>query len=350
MKKIIFIIFIILFLTSCFEEDLKPKPTPKPEIPEINFTTEEYLNICNLEFSCQINADTDDDLNACLRETITMLNLPSNSKVIETLHMEDSIDRFKLYLDCANKAKDCTEYESCLGIISSSETCDSTYVDKCDGKVAKHCNIFGKVIKTDCTYMDFTGYETCVVREDYSAWNNEQMIAECVTDYGECDDYSYTPTCNGNKMLGCSNGKITEMDCEFVTGKDSTCKTTTMMGRTFGMCTPPETAEDCDDENYNKICYENKIKSCMMGKVIEQDCKVNYGDDYLCNVALDEDINCVHKSVATSWERVPYCEGDILKYTINGVVKEFDCKANGYSSCIDDELYNNDLIPAYCKN
>ncbi len=353
MKTIILALILGILFVSCggdTDNEAGINPVTKPAVPEINFTTDEFFEICNMEMACNTWGDTDDDLNSCVRDYVTMTKLPENSKVIDYLKIQNDIDSTKIVLGCLKKAKNCSDVEKCEGIKNLTETCNGNYQANCDGNIAKSCNIFGKVVEMDCRFMDYTGYSKCKVHTSLSDWNNGDNEATCEIDYGKCDDNTYKPECIDGKLAICNNGRVVKTDCEFVAGAGATCKNMKMGTESFAFCFPPETAENCDEDTYKIHCDGTKIMTCLAGKVAYQDCKVNYGDDYTCNIALDGDDNCVHKSVSESWQQDAYCDGNILKYTVNGVVKDYDCVANGYAECADSEVsYKNTKIPTYCK-
>lgn len=278
----------------------------------------EILKACNRLNVCELSYF---DVNDCLHDYNYWLNLNEGTEQFNQIKITD----VKEHIMCLNDATTCEEAITCektyKGTETTTEECGFTgFQESCNGTVMSKCSYIkggiSYVLKTDCAVFG----QECIYEADY---NNARCgkIVDCTENSSECE---------GSVRKVCDGGIYFENDCSmYANGECVVLNTDTEKG---AYCLPKEPSKSCSKMR----CDSSKIIYCSEGKELVYDCKTNYGENFTCLESNEDDdsksYSCMFKDSIICYEEAT-CDGDILKYCLNGETKEYNCKENGYSSC-----------------
>ena len=290
--------------------------TDAPSLEEI----EEAMMISN---ACGLSSEVS-NINEGIYFGMNILNIFSESflgKGYGFFPMDSIKDDFQNAINCIKENTTCLDIASCMDIEITEDSCTPSeeYVVTCDGNKLVDCSWKGKVIKKTCKEGT-----TCDAEEN-----------ECMKErIEECDD-TFIDKCNADGTATiCQFGKIKTFSC----GEERTCQIISEDGEDELICMPNSSLPDCDEDTFEEHCDGQYSVKCNRGKVVKADCEVLAGPGYICK----EDpsffeaflfLGCVYNEVATTCDSYPSCDGDTLKYCVNGVEKTYNCTENSYASC-----------------
>ncbi len=318
MKKYLFLMIILsLVFVGCDGDG----DSDDPKVT--GMTIEDVANVCNAQIACGLDeGESSESINECVNGIISIQHIDDDSLMSNLFFSAEILDLFKTSITCMDNSKTCDDYASCLKTeLTDTECTPSTFENSCEDNKTLICNNFGKVVKKDCSFFN----QTC---EDGECNDPENT---------ECNDEEYVSTCVDDIQSLCFGGKIVKYSCKAYL-KNGVCRT---MGNNTVCATENPVA--CD-ASFVESCEGSYRVSCSGKEVTKTDCKFMYGDDFTCSLDADGYTNCVYKELTHECEDGTKCNGSSIEYCVNGQNKTFDCKANGYSSCVEAAQG----IPAYC--
>jgi hypothetical protein len=290
-------------------------PSEAPLMEEIE-SASIMMNACGLDEAIS-------NLNEDIYMLVNIANIDKTSLLgrgLGILPLDDFQKTVEKIINCNENSNTCSELATCLNIEVTNDTCTpKDFVNSCEGNKTVTCNWQGKVLKTTCE-----ADTTCTVDEDYG---DVDCFKEEATG---CDDESFASSCNGNIITTCEWGTEKTFDC----GDQRTCE----MINSKATCTPHTDLPDCNEDTYESGCEGQFVLTCDQGKVLKSDCEITAGSGYVCkeNPTFLEAFffaGCVYNQVATSCNTLPSCDGNTLKYCVNGTEETYSCTDGGYTAC-----------------
>jgi len=310
-------------VTSNLETKCEAPSTDGPTVEEIQFISSR-MNACGLYE--EVSSLSED-----IYMFINIANITKDSflgKGLGIIALDDFQEILKKTTNCHKSTTTCTELATCLDIEITDELCDKeTFTDDCESNKTVTCSWQGKVLKTTCE----TNTNCTIDEVDKDAECTKEEVASC--------DSNFVGSCNENTITTCEWGREKTYEC----AERGTCQV--VDGR--AKCIPSDTLPDCDSETFQSSCTQEFLFTCHEGKVIKSDCKLIAGPDFICkeNPSFLEALffgGCIHKKVATTCSNEPSCDGNILKYCVDGEEKTYNCTENDYNSCSTEIVKTDD--------
>ncbi|MCC6749549.1 MAG: hypothetical protein IT371_17925 [Deltaproteobacteria bacterium] len=222
---------------------------------------------------------------------------------------------------CANQAgADCTKIRPCAGYAARSAPCDATYVARCDGEVARNCDLIARAEQAiDCA----KGGLKCGV-----STNSSGKAAICGG--GACDPAKSKAECRDSKRFECVGGAIQISDCpeaglQCRDGKSAVCEGTGVSCQEFA-----------------SECQGSTVVKCTEGYVSKTDCSKVFGH----KTCARESALCVPSGKECSVDSdFDNCDGDNLVVCIDGYRKRIDCRKMGFDGCVKGGVYGASCRP-----
>ncbi len=296
--------------------------TDTPSIEEI----EEAMMITN---ACGLGNKIT-NINENIYFSMNILNIFSESllgKGYGLFPMDTIKEDFQNAINCTKNNTTCLDIASCMNIEITEDSCTPSdeYTVTCEGNKLVGCSWKGKVIKKTC--QEGT---TCDADEN-----------ECITErVEECDDDTFVDKCNADGTVTmCEWGKIKTFSC----GEGRTCQIVNEDGEDELICMPNDSLPDCNEDTFEEHCEGQYSVKCNRGKIVKTDCEALAGPGFICKEDPDMMeaflfLGCVYSEVATPCDSYPSCDGNTLKYCVNGVEKTYNCTDNSYTSCNTESI------------
>ncbi len=226
---------------------------------------------------------------------------------------------------CSNEATDCIErYECEFATQEEKQLCSGmSGGGRCYGDVSVECDS---------------------VSDDLNAWDCGAAGLVCV-EYGrlascghaECDLLSYEAYCHGNLLHTCREKWSTEwvVDCS---GSGGVCE---LDLDNNAYCVG--TGDPCDEESFDEHCDGSEQVFCLGGKESRIDCSL-LNQDAVCVEEYGLPI-CMFGSECEIHSNEE-CNDGVITFCMLGKVMDLDCREFGYSGCNTNDYYG--MTGAYC--
>jgi hypothetical protein len=267
--------------------------SPDVGIPAIT-TDEELLSACIRHSACGIQSYP--ILYNCVRAYYTIHKPQGMSQIYD-----------KIYA-CVNLAKgDCKKMEKCFDYRGS---CDKDYKAKCEGAVAVSCDLIdGKAYGLNCGLANYK----CGIKTGQTA------TASCTP--GPCQS-SYSPKCDGFRLLSCAGGLIEVRDCK------AESKFCYVPDRGSPTCRGNQRTSCSTKSGFRPKCEGNVAVSCVEGREHWEWCDRSDLLPGACKDGL-----CTDTGTECTVGALDKCLGDYLQVCIDGTWRTIDCEKLGLGKC-----------------
>lgn len=206
---------------------------------------------------------------------------------------------------------DCPGIQACFGGGSDPQPCATASDGRCDGNTRVYCDTFDQRLYTqNC----LSANQVCVMSEVV------QGVLAPVCGLGSCDPQTDSAECRGNLLVNCDAGVLILRDC----AADGLTCGDGLQGRKA--CVGG--GGQCDETTFTPTCEGSVLTRCVQNQTNVVDCASLVGD-LTCEPGQDQ---CVVAGTQCDSGQES-CQVSTIRVCVDGTFQVIDCLDLGFSRC-----------------